>query len=217
MKAFVITIMDNEKSVQAANRCIKSAKKYDLSVDMFHAVTPKDNPERMLNLEWGVDTTGFKRDERYSRRANAIAAFASHYSLWKLCAEDNEDYLILEHDAVFKGAVPKPLTYSGLMSLGHPSYGKFHMPARMGENPLTSKAYFPGAHAYMISPEKAKIVMDKAKRESDATDVFLHRSRFPFLTEYYPWPIVADDNFTTIQKERGCLAKHNYGETYEII
>ena len=37
------------------------------------------------------------------------------------------------------------------------------------------------------------------------------------LGEYYPWPVEARDSFTTIQKKEGCYAKHNYGETYDII
>jgi len=36
------------------------------------------------------------------------------------------------------------------------------------------------------------------------------------LQEYWPWPVEAHDSFTTIQNENGCLAKHNYGETYGI-
>ena len=48
------------------------------------------------------------------------------------------------------------------------------------------------------------------------TDVFLNIESFPWLEEYYPWPVKADDSFTTIQNEFGCYAKHNYGETYGI-
>ena len=45
----------------------------------------------------------------------------------------------------------------------------------------------------------------------------LNKNNFPWLQECYPWPVEADDSFTTIQKTEGCLAKHNYGESYEII
>ena len=48
-------------------------------------------------------------------------------------------------------------------------------------------------------------------------DKFICPQRF-VITEYYPWPIEAHDSFTTIQKEKGCLSKHNYkpGE-YRIL
>ena len=40
---------------------------------------------------------------------------------------------------------------------------------------------------------------------------------FRWLEEFYPWPVESKDSFTTIQKTEGCLAKHGYGEAYEII
>jgi len=49
-----------------------------------------------------------------------------------------------------------------------------------------------------------------------STDIFLNLDWFPWLQEYYPWPVEARDNFTTIQNQTGCLAKHNYGEGYDI-
>ena len=49
------------------------------------------------------------------------------------------------------------------------------------------------------------------------TDVYLNTQFFPWLQEYYPWIAEAKDHFTTIQKEKGCLAKHNYNENYEIL
>ena len=44
----------------------------------------------------------------------------------------------------------------------------------------------------------------------------LNKNNFPWLQEYYPWVAEANDNFSTIQKTEGCLAKHLYNETYRI-
>ena len=49
------------------------------------------------------------------------------------------------------------------------------------------------------------------------TDVYLNLDLFPFLEEYYPWPVEAQDSFSTIQNTNGCLAKHNYGEGYQLL
>lgn len=76
---------------------------------------------------------------------------------------------------------------------------------------------FPGAHAYQVSWQAAEVLIKTAKSRAAPTDVFLNKNSFPFLQEYYPWPVVCADNFTTIQNERGCYAKHNFGETYEIL
>lgn len=80
-----------------------------------------------------------------------------------------------------------------------------------------SKRYFPGAHAYRITPAGARALVEQARRHARPTDVFLHTDTFPFLQEFYPWPVEARDSFTTIQSEAGCLAKHSYGDTYEIV
>ena len=48
MQAYVITIMDNERSVQAAERCIKSGERHGLKIEKFAAITPKDNPQEIF-------------------------------------------------------------------------------------------------------------------------------------------------------------------------
>jgi hypothetical protein len=59
--------------------------------------------------------------------------------------------------------------------------------------------------------------MQEAIMEARPTDVFLNADTFPFLQELYPWPVIAKDTFTTIQKSEGCQAKHNFNANYEII
>jgi glycosyl transferase family 25 len=213
MKNFVITIQDNERSVKAAKSCIRSAAYYGLQVEMFDAITPKDNLEELLRK---ADILPIRFEEKYSRTPNAIAAFLSHYSLWKKCVEDDEEYTIFEHDAIVVDNIPENLYYYSVINLGKPSYGKWNQPS-LGVGMLTSKEYFPGAHAYRLKPEGAQALINVAPYEACPTDLYLHHDRFPFLEEYYPWPVEAKDTFTTIQKVEGCKAKHNYNERYEII
>jgi GR25 family glycosyltransferase involved in LPS biosynthesis len=113
---------------------------------------------------------------------------------------------------------PLPNVFHGdIVNLGKPSYGKWNTPTFLGEGPLTSKAYFPGAHAYYITPKGAQQLIDQAYIDAGPTDIFINKSHFNDLKECYPWPAEAKDSFTTIQNEIGCQAKHNYGEAYEII
>lgn len=212
MKSFVITIKDLPKSVEYAQRCIDSMPDYN--VQMFDAITPKDDPISMAE-ERGIPVERFK--EVYSNFENCISAFLSHYSLWEKCIEDNTEYQIFEHDAVRVGNLPRFIDYIGCISLGAPSYGNYKTPSMLGVNKLTSKKYFPGAHAYRLKPQGAKALTTVAKDIASPTDVFLNLDTFPWLEEYYPWPVVAKDNFTTIQNTNGCHAKHNYGTNYEII
>ena len=215
MQAYVITIMDEPKSVQSAERCIKSAKRYGVDVEMWPAITPKDDPVKIFE-DKGLPTRKFENSP-YSRPVNAMSAFLSHRSLWEKCFNDKRETLILEHDAYFVDSIKTPLFYSKVISLGKPSYGKYRNPAQFGENPLTSKAYFPGAHAYVMSPVGAKEALNKSLSGAMPTDLFFNIEYFPELMELYPWPVEVRETFTTIQKVEGSLAKHMYNEEYEIV
>jgi len=213
MKSYVITLKGHEQSQQAASRCVKSGAKYGVTIETFTGYTPNDNPDQIAEQK-GIPTKGFK--EIYSRYERCLAAFLSHHQLWENCVKANEDFLILEHDAVFVNSIPGTFKHP-IVSLGKPSYGKYKNPNTLGEGPLTSKKYLPGAHAYHVTPAGALDLINKATRYAGPTDVFMHVDLFPYLQEVYPWPVEARDNFTTIQNENGCIAKHNYGDTYEIL
>jgi GR25 family glycosyltransferase involved in LPS biosynthesis len=213
MKAFVIGIADNEKSLRSAERCIWSGDRHGVDIKMFNAITPKDDPVSMLEKE-GIDPERF--DEVYSRNLNCMAAFLSHHTLWKRCGSGTEPFAIFEHDAVLDTPIPTtPFSY--VMNIGAPSYGKWNTPQQIGVNRLTTKSYFPGAHAYMVTPAGARLLVENAPTYAKPTDVYMHLGVFPWLQEHYPFVAHADDSFTTIQVERGCLAKHNYDDKYEII
>jgi len=216
MKAFVITITSLDKSVEIAERCINSAKdRANLDVEIFDAITPKKGPWEIAK-KLQLNTEGFKHDVG-SRPDNVLSTFLSHYRLWAQCAKGKEEFLIFEHDAVVVNDIPRFMMYDGMVSLGAPSYGKFVQPLQMGVIPLTSKRYLPGAHAYRLKPKAAQVLCDRATNYAGATDVFLNVDFFPWLQEYYPWPVVVKDTFTTIQNVTGCQAKHNYNENYEIV
>ena len=213
MKAFVITLMDNPKSVQAAMRCMKSAERYGLHVEHHAATTPKDNPHLILHTK-GIQPSFFH--ERYSRPDNCMAAFLSHHSLWEMSVKQKETIVIFEHDAIVTGEVPVNEKFKGCLTFSKPSYGKFNTPTKIGVGPLVQKQYFGGAHGYIVSPEGAQELMDMAKINARATDIFMNTDNFPWLEELYPWVCYAADSFTTIQNTKGCLAKHRYSEGYEI-
>lgn len=214
MKSFVITIKSNPKSVEAAERCIKSMPEHN--VQMFDAITPNDNPLQLLK-EKSIPIEKFH--ERYSYLESCVSAFLSHHTLWENCVNDNEEYQIFEHDAVAVNSVPSFINYDKIISLGQPSYGRYNTPTYLGAGPLVSKRYFPGAHAYRLKPKGAEQLIKVARTKAGPTDIFLHVEHFPWLQEFYPWPVVAKDYFTTIQKTEGCLAKHNWkdGANYEIL
>jgi GR25 family glycosyltransferase involved in LPS biosynthesis len=219
MKSYVITIMSMPESVEMAERCIASIpSSVDPAPYMFPAITPDDDPIMIAGCE-GLDLSFFDVDaQKYSRFERCVSAFLSHYSLWKQCAEGKEDFLIFEHDAVVNGNIPSWIPHRGCISIGKPSYGKYNTPSKLGVNPLTSKKYFPGAHAYIVSPKGARKLVQHAKEHAAPTDVFLDIRDLPWLEEYYPWAAEARDTFSTIQNEGGCLAKHGYKKgSYKLL
>ena len=215
MRMYVIGISDNKQSMDAVSRCQKSAKQFGHDVEHFPAITPKDDIYGMLKKR-NISTMGFQ--EKYSRLDNCIAAFLSHYTLWMKCVESNEMTIILEHDAVFREPIRTSQTFRDICNYGKPSYGKFERPLRLGMNHLTSKRYLPGAHAYGVTPNGARQLIKQSSVYAKPTDVFIHLDTFPTINEVFPWPVECMDDFTTIQNQHGCIAKHRYDyETYKII
>jgi len=215
MNSFVITICGNKQSEAAASRCMLSSKRFGVESFNFWATVPENDPKKQLD-ELGIPVANFY--EKYSRPENCMSAFLSHYRLWEICHKTGKPMIIFEHDAVVVDDLPVNAKFDKVMNIGKPSYGRFNIPTYLSVGPLVSKPYFPGAHAYMINPDGAKAVMDKAKECGGPTDIFLSLKNFPWLQEFNPWPVECRDSFTTIQNETGCLAKHNYAkETYEII
>ena len=213
MRMFVITIMENERSVQVADRCVKSGQVFGYKIEKHPAYSPQN-----CNVNQELDNLSYDRSgfiEKYSRPENCIAGFLSHHSLWMKCLQLNEPIVIFEHDAVVTNDIPNLVLFD-ILNLGKPSYGKFNTPTFIGYGSLVSKPYFPGAHAYRITPKGAADLINEAQFSAGPTDIYIHSSKFT-LGEYYPWVAEARDSFTTIQRKEGCYAKHNYGETYEIL
>jgi len=93
MKAFVITVKDNEHSEVAADRCIKSAARYDLEVEKYYGYNHNDDVIQVAKDEGILSIDRFRTNE-YSRMPNVLAAFLSHRSLWKKCNIEEKPIII---------------------------------------------------------------------------------------------------------------------------
>lgn len=218
MISYIITMLNNSKSIEASKKCVESARKFGYYPIPYKAITPEDDPKKIFeqnNLPLGE----FKNENKYSRIEPAMCCFLSHRELWKKSVEKNEKMLVLEHDAIFKDKLPTEIIFNDFVNVGKPSYGNYRTPKQNGIYELFSKVggYIPGTHAYFISPNGAKLLLDYAQKNPAPADLFLNKNNFPWLKECYPWPVEADDTFTTIQKVEGSRAKHNFNEEYEII
>ena len=213
MRSFVIAIVGHQKSMRAAECCIRSGRVFDLEIEIYPAITPKDDLPALLSAE------GIHYDDpngHGSHKPAAIACFLSHYFLWKRAAATNEKINIFEHDAVLLDHMPD-CNYQHAINWGTPSYGQWKQPRLIRVNPLTSRDYFPGTHAYGVTPEGAKLFISHAQVRAMAVDCYLSIKNFPSLQEYYPFIAEVRDHFTTIQKRRFCTEKHSYNDDYECL
>lgn len=222
MKSFVITVMHNQRSLDSAIECIESCKKFGFEPQLYPAFTPKDNPHQVID-----DMTGRKCYSRlkYEPRPECVAGtLASQMSLWYRCAADNEDYLILEHDARMVNPLPTE-EYDGCMTLGKPSWGHPPPETKTGVQYLPEYTNFYGNHAILMKPEGARKILSyfsdprDERPVLDPADMFLAQHRFPFLQKYVPYPFIVEDNFSLIQ-QWGQSVDIKTGinkDTYEVI
>lgn len=200
MKAFVITVMHHEKSLESANKCIESCRKFGLDVNLYPAFTPKDNPLKIIDTITGKKCFG-GRLQREPRPDCVAATFASQLSLWSRCVHSDEDFLILEHDARMIAPIPE-VEYDGCMTLGKPSWGEPPEETDTGVLPIVQHTH--GNHAILMSPHGAKRIMEYFENKEtptlDPADLFLGEARFDFIQKHVPYSFEVEDTFTLIQE-----------------
>jgi len=213
MKACIVTLFELPESVAVAERAHQSALAHGLAPEKYPGVW-RVNARAELAAE-GLSIGKF--DESWSNTDAAMGNFVAQYRIWKLI-ERNGPGLIMEHDSVVVAPIPDLTGHGDIITLAKPSFGKLRKPLHPGFYPLFSSGdKIPGAHGYYLTPAGASALVSMAKRKGAIpVDKFICPQRFA-ITEYYPWPIEAHDSFTTVQKAKGCLSKHNYGPEYKIL
>ena len=222
---YVIVVPGIKESIDLGFRLIGSSKTISPNIEMYFGVSPKDQPREIFKKEGITDYSLFETN-KFSFVERAMSCFLSHYMLWKICADtDNSVFMIFEHDALLIEdsydeifLMERIDKSKGLISFGKPSYGKFRT-MKNGIYPLYSKKHLPGAHAYLLHSDGAKKLVYEAKKNGiEPTDVFLSKNRFPWIEETSPWMAYVDETFSTVQKEKGCIAKHQYNKTpYQLL
>jgi hypothetical protein len=213
MRAFIVALMHLPESVEVAVRACKSARAHGVTPQLWTGVW-RDDAQAELAKE-GL-TVG-KFDESWSNTNAVLGNFVAQYRIWKEI-ERTGPAIIMEHDAVVVAPIPDLGGCGDIINLGKPSFGKLRHQREPGIYPLFSSGdKIPGAHGYYLTPAGASALVSMAKRKGAIpVDKFICPQRF-MITELYPWPIEAHDSFTTIQKVKGCLSKHNYGAEYKIL
>lgn len=221
LKAFVITLLDMPESVAVGNRALESAQRHGIPAEIFPA-TGKSGARAEL------DRLGLKvqrLDPSLSNSDAVLGLFVTSFRIWQKIAEELDYGIVVEHDAVFTAPLPDLRGKGDIINLGKPSWGSYNLKAVPGVYELFSKnpqpslgIVMPGAHAYLVSKAGARRLMQKALESGAAPcDLFLNNVAFPDIREIYPWVAVAVDSFSTIQKQRGSVSKHNFSTGYRLL
>jgi GR25 family glycosyltransferase involved in LPS biosynthesis len=188
MKAYIITLTANTKSMEAAKRCIGSA---NIPISIFDAVTEMDAEKIMREelITWNYPWKGEEYDMKAGVKKSAyrtanplrrVACFLSHYMLWKMCVEKNEPLMILEHDAIFIRPFDETAFMKAecdIISMNDPRGAtrkaqEFHEKLQTGPqtiqrvptiDDLMVPQGLPGNSAYIIKPSGAKKMLDLVK------------------------------------------------------
>jgi len=178
MKSSIIYNPNNELSVRLMNDSIASCKLFGIIPDPFVG-TFGDNIDPKL-AKYNLIPSEYKSNPTNGEKG----CFISHYELWIKCVNDNEPYLILEHDVTMKSKLPADilegfsdilnLDYCGSLRKDQDSYLKCMAVVGSGEIvdiftdinlPKPSWKNFKtyhvvGAHAYIIKPSGASKLIE---------------------------------------------------------
>lgn len=214
IKKRVIVVEPIQETIELGNRLIESGNNHSCpNIELFYGINPIQYSPKGLFIKERFDDRSFTLNQ-YSVPERAMSCFLSHYRLWKECAEtDNCIMMIFEHDAIFTRNFDESILtkFKAILNIGAPSFGNFKTSNYQGIQPLFSKQYMPGAHAYIINTYGAKELISRIHGKPEPTDVYISNKRFPgLIEEYNPHFCIVDDSFTTVQLDNGCLAKHSY-------
>jgi GR25 family glycosyltransferase involved in LPS biosynthesis len=214
VKAFVITLCDNEYSLAAARRCIASAKGVDpklwpaFAADEAMLVLGKFE----LQWTWGRGGAGMNHHSYGGNLEARIACALSHYMLWGICSIGTEPVMILEHDAVFVREF-EPFEFDSICMINDPKkatprweYWRKKMISR-GPGVWQKTVIFPddrpdglaGNSAYVIKPDAARRLRALVDQYGLwPNDAIMCRQLIPELQEHYPF-------ITEVQAERSTI------------
>ena len=167
-KAYILKI-DTPLSTTYAKVCSDSCSKVGMPwtyYDGFQNQTGK-MAFKKLNLE-GVPHEDYKFIEKPTNPQKAMCASAGHYGIWKAISEGpDEAVVILEHDAIMVQPITIPIPDNQIVVLGYkltdPSKYN-HVKAGTPKDLVVIQGH-EGAHAYAITRNTAKYLLEELKKQ----------------------------------------------------
>jgi GR25 family glycosyltransferase involved in LPS biosynthesis len=228
MRAFVITISDNEESVRGFRELFKSNENVGnaFDVERFDAITP-DTLEDRHREAWAWPDSGTSRCPKTSLLKRAyktavvdkrISCAVSHLELWKAAILFDEPILVLEHDAVFVRRFDESRIVAskfGAVGINDPRRATrkasvFHAvaqarPEEIQAVPTVDREEIPqglaGASAYVIKPWAAHEAVQMVNK------VGLWPNDALLCKQLFPWLGVTRTYYTRVQGLKSTTSK----------
>jgi GR25 family glycosyltransferase involved in LPS biosynthesis/predicted O-methyltransferase YrrM len=162
-KAYILHI-DSEKSKEYALECAESCEKHGVDYEMFKGFMGLTIEDLAKKTGWKIGREGLEENDRqYVKEYNAALG---HIEIWRKIAESGEAGVILEHDCVVKGNFSGVEVYDGqILHLGpRVEYAGDYVFPDM-ETHLVHIRRHEGAHAYAMTPNTAKFLLEKIEEE----------------------------------------------------
>lgn len=178
MKCFIIHNPNDELSVRLMNDSILSCGKFGITPVPFAGTFGTDTVEKLAKYKL------IPSKHKLEPKNGESGCFLSHYELWLQCVNEDQSYMILEHDVMMKMSMPENILdqFSEILNLDpcgalqkdQASYVDCSnklgpvivkkLPAASGE--LTWKTakqfHVPGAYSYIIKPAAAAKLIEQA-------------------------------------------------------
>jgi len=173
MKCFVIFQNQIEMSVKFAQEAVAEAEKF--GIDLRGWIGSDGIKDQYKFDQYGIKN--FLQD-KIEKLPGVKGCFLSHYELWKKCSEQEETFLILEHDGIFIRKLPEDIEQHFTEVLNLDPYDQFSEDYNEKvEKSLTipikcqdvvpndfdkAGGYLRGAYGYLIKPVGAKKLINFA-------------------------------------------------------
>jgi glycosyl transferase family 25 len=202
IKAYIISLTNNELSQKLTKRCIESLNNVNMSYQIWDAIDGTDGqnlvfPEHLKNKEYFCWLK--KANERIT--TSEIALFLTHFSLWVHCCNVNEPIVILEHDAIMVKKYEYHKFVNSIYYLGHEMQMNANSIHTIWHFIHNSYYFMPYTHAYAIDPPAARNLISHAIKFGliSPVDNFMRMDVFS----------IVQDDFYAYQKQEGSTIQHS--------
>lgn len=178
-KGYVIYLKEVEHTIPFAKEALVGCDLFGIEAELFEGYTPSRAEEKMARLGIKPFSPGPKLYDIKNSKPGVRGCFMSHFSLWEMCAKQDETFCILEHDGRIIKEIPD-IDFQDVLQLDPykskiPPEGPNDEPKiedeefiRKGVNTLN------GAYAYLIKPHAAaKLVEATFEQGFTAADMHI--------------------------------------------